>query len=137
MTHINPVVGEAEFEQMIQSATQPFVFVDFWADWCGPCRLVHPMLEKIHNDPAFQDKVKIVQADIDESDNRPLALKYKIMSIPNMLLFGNVNGRKELIARRIGVSPEPVFRDWLVRVMEEYTKKQSTETANTELPSAV
>ena len=73
-------VTEATFETEVLQSGEP-VLVDFWAEWCGPCHAVSPVLEKI----ADERNLKLVKVNIDE--NQDLAIRYGIQSIPNMVLF--------------------------------------------------
>jgi thioredoxin 1 len=89
------VVTEANFdEEVLQSGER--VLVDFWAEWCGPCHAVSPVLEKI----ADERKLKLVKVNIDE--NQQLALRYGIQSIPNMILFENGEPK----AAAVGAQPK-------------------------------
>jgi len=73
-------VTDTTFETEVLQAGEP-VLVDFWAEWCGPCHAVAPVLERI----AEERKLKLVKVNIDE--NQDLAMRYGIQSIPNMILF--------------------------------------------------
>jgi len=73
-------VTESTFEQEVLQSETP-VLVDFWAEWCGPCHAVAPVLEKI----ADERQLKLVKVNIDE--NQDLAMRYGVQSIPNMMLF--------------------------------------------------
>ena len=81
-------ITSADFEKTITD--NEIVFVDFWATWCGPCRMLAPILEELSGQ---HPELKIVKVDVDE--NRELALRYGIESIPTLLVFkgGQVAGR--------------------------------------------
>ena len=88
-------VTEATFEaEVLQSGE--LVLVDFWAEWCGPCHAVSPVLDKI----AEERNIKLVKVNIDE--NQSLALRYGVQSIPNMILFENGEPK----AQAIGAQPK-------------------------------
>ena len=76
---------EETFESEVLKSDKP-VLVDFWATWCGPCKMLAPVLEKV---AAEEDKVKVVKVDVDENPN--IAEKYNVMSIPTMILFEGGN----------------------------------------------
>ena len=75
-------VTDKSFEDSVLKAEQP-VLVDFWAAWCGPCRMIAPIVEQIHGE--LGDKVKVVKMDIDENPSTPMSLG--IMSIPTVIIF--------------------------------------------------
>jgi thioredoxin 1 len=75
-------ISNDNFEKEVINSDLP-VLVDFWADWCGPCRIVAPVLEEISNQ--YADKFKVAKVDVDE--NPELASDYGIRSIPTMILF--------------------------------------------------
>ena len=72
-----------QFEEILQN--NQFVFVDFYADWCGPCKMMAPIVEQF--DEATKGEVKVVKIDVDE--NQDLSALYKITSIPTLMLFKN------------------------------------------------
>ena len=97
-------VSDANFEAEVLKANGPVV-VDFWAEWCGPCRMIAPALEEIAT--ALGDKVKIVKLNVDE--NPATASKYGIMSIPTLMIFKN----GELASRQVGAAPKQKLEQWI------------------------
>jgi thioredoxin 1 len=93
-------VTTADFDSVVLKSTTP-VLVDFWAEWCGPCRAVGPILEEISNEHGA--KIKIVKLNTDEE--QAIAMKYGISSIPTMNVF--VNG--EVVKTIVGAKPKPAL----------------------------
>ena len=93
-------VTEQTFDQEVLQSEQP-VLVDFWAEWCGPCHAVAPVLDKIAEER--QGQLKLVKVNIDENQN--LAIKYGIQSIPAIVLFKD----GEPAAAAIGAQPKPAL----------------------------
>ncbi len=90
-------VTEETFEQEVIQANLP-VLVDFWAEWCGPCRMVAPIVEELAGE--YAGRVKVTKVDVD--DNQRLAMRYNIMSIPTLGVFKG----GELIERIVGYMPK-------------------------------
>jgi thioredoxin 1 len=97
-------VSDASFESDVLKSAEPVV-VDFWAEWCGPCRMIGPALEEIAGQ--LGDKVKIVKLNVDE--NPKTAGQYGIMSIPTLMLFKN--GKE--VARQVGAAPKQKLHQWI------------------------
>ena len=97
-------VSDADFESQVLKSAEPVV-VDFWAEWCGPCRMIAPALEEIAG--TMNGKVKIVKLNVDE--NPATAAKYGIMSIPTLMLFKG----GELASRQVGAAPKQKLEQWI------------------------
>jgi thioredoxin 1 len=101
-------VSDATFETEVLKASEPVV-VDFWAEWCGPCRMIAPALEEIAG--AMGRKVKVVKLNVDE--NPATASKYEIMSIPTLMIFKN----GQLASRQVGAAPKQKLAAWISAAM--------------------
>lgn len=88
-------VNDSNFEEEVIKSEMP-VIVDFWAAWCGPCRMVAPVMEEIANDNV--GKVKVTKLNVD--DNRETASKYRVMSIPTIILFKNGEVANQVVGAR-------------------------------------
>lgn len=97
-------VSDANFESEVIKASGPVV-VDFWAEWCGPCRMIAPALDEIAS--AMGEKVKIVKLNVDE--NPQTASKYGIMSIPTLMIFKG----GQIASRQIGAAPKQKLQQWI------------------------
>ena len=98
-------VSDADFEAQVLKSTEPVV-VDFWAEWCGPCRMIAPALEEIAAG-ALSGKVKIDKLNVDE--NPKTAAKYNVMSIPTLMVFKN----GEMASRQVGAAPKAKLEQWI------------------------
>ncbi len=92
---VSDVTDETFETEVLESETA--VLVDFWAPWCGPCRVVSPILEEINSE---RDDLRVVKLNVD--DNQVTAVRYEVLSIPTMILFKN----GELVKKVIGAQPK-------------------------------
>ena len=97
-------VSDSDFESQVLKSAGPVV-VDFWAEWCGPCRQIAPALEEIAG--SLNGRVKIVKLNVDE--NPQTASKYGVMSIPTLMLFKN----GEMTSRQVGAAPKQKLEQWI------------------------
>ncbi|MDD4601325.1 Thioredoxin [bioreactor metagenome] len=89
------IQNENEFNEKVLSASQA-VLVDFWAPWCGPCKMVGPEVEALAND--YADKAVVVKVNVDEQ--KSLASKYNVMSIPTLIVFKDGQEAKRIVGFR-------------------------------------
>ena len=101
------ILTDANFETEVLQSEKP-VLVDFWASWCGPCRILGPIIEEIANE--YSDKVKIAKCNVD--DNPELANKYQIISIPILKIFKN----GKIVEESVGVKP----KEFIVKMLKKY-----------------
>ena len=110
-------VNETDFDSTVIRSETP-VFVDFYADWCGPCNMVAPTIDALSEE--YEGKVKFVKINID--DNQQLAMKYDIMSIPTSMLFENGAVKDSLI----GAYPASAYRQRIDQALG--TRRAETNT---------
>jgi thioredoxin 1 len=97
-------VSDDDFETQVLKAELP-VLVDFWAPWCGPCRMLGPIIEDLSKD--YEGQVVFAKMNTDENPGTPG--QYGIMSIPSLLLFKD----GELVSRAVGMRPKPALKQWI------------------------
>jgi thioredoxin 1 len=101
-------VTDASFQTDVLGSDKP-VLVDFWAEWCGPCRMIAPALEEISNE--LGEQVTVVKLNIDDNPDAPA--KYGVRGIPTMILFKN----GAPAATKVGAAPKTQLQSWLEQVL--------------------
>lgn len=101
-------ITDATFEEIVLKSDKP-VLVDFWAAWCGPCRMVGPIIDEISND--YDGKAIVGKLDVDA--NQDYAAKFGVRNIPTVLLFD----KGELVGRQVGVAPKKAYSDAIDAVL--------------------
>ncbi len=104
MSHNTVPVSDATFESEVLESTEP-VLVDFWAEWCGPCKMIAPALEDIATE--FKGRVRVAKVNIDENPQAPNT--YGVRGIPTLILFKD--GKPA--ATKVGAAPKSALRDWV------------------------
>lgn len=97
-------ITDATFEDVVLKSTKP-VMVDFWAAWCGPCRMVAPIIDDLYKE--YEGKAVIGKVDVDA--NQEFAAKYGVRNIPTVLVFQN----GEVVGRQVGVAPRDTYANAL------------------------
>ena len=107
---IQPIhVTDDEFENQVMQSDLPTI-VDFWAPWCGPCKMVAPTLDKLAKE--YSGKLKITKVNTDE--NQDWATKFSVQGIPTMLFISD----GKVVHRQVGALPEPMLRDVVDQFLE-------------------
>jgi len=104
MSELTKAVSDDSFQQDVLEA-KGAVLVDFWAEWCGPCRMVAPILDEIAQE--YQGKLTIAKVNIDENPETPSA--YAVRGIPTMILFQD--GKP--VDTKVGAMPKSQMKDWI------------------------
>jgi len=86
------------------------VFVDFWAEWCGPCRMVSPVVEELSDE--FKGKINFVKVNVDEANE--LASKYNVFSIPTLAIFN----KGQLVSQQVGAASKESYKNMINKALE-------------------
>ena len=97
-------ITDVNFEEVVLKSSQP-VLVDFWAEWCGPCRMLGPIIEELSSD--YDGKAVIGKVDVDS--NQQYAAQFGVRNIPTVLIFKD----GQLVNRQVGVSQKNVYADYI------------------------
>lgn len=116
-------VTDAAFDEAILQSELPVV-VDFWAPWCGPCKMVGPILEQIADDYSG----KLIVAKVNTDENPEWAMKFGVQGIPTMLFVSDGN----VLHQQVGAVPEPFLREIVDTFLETAQSEETTETAQSE-----
>ena len=107
---INKISDPKSWEIDVVNSPVP-VFVDFWAEWCGPCRMVGPVIGELSGD--YDDgKIKFVKVNVDEAN--ALASKYNVFSIPTLMIFN----KGEVIAQQVGAASKETYKNMIDKAIE-------------------
>jgi thioredoxin 1 len=109
-------VTDAEFENKVIQSDIPVV-VDFWAPWCGPCKMVAPTLDKLAKEQAG----KILIAKVNTDENPDWATRYGVQGIPTMLLFS----AGKIVHRQVGALPEPMLRELVTQFLAVLAEQEN------------
>ena len=107
---ITQVTDSKIWETDVISSDKP-VFVDFWAEWCGPCRMVGPVVEELAGD--YEGRVNFVKVNVDQAGE--LASKYNVFSIPTLILLY----KGEVIAQQVGAGSKETYQNMIDRALEK------------------
>ena len=95
------IATNTSFDSLLED--QKLVIVDFWATWCGPCRMLSPLLDEVEEE--MSDKITVVKVNVDDADE--IAMRYRIMSIPTLLFFKN----GQIVDKTVGAMPKSTLVD--------------------------
>lgn len=101
-------ITDSTFENLVLKSNKP-VMVDFWAEWCGPCRMVGPIVEQISDE--YKGRAVVGKVDVD--NNQKYASEYGVRNIPTVLLFKN----GEIVGRQVGVAPKSKYTEALDSIL--------------------
>ena len=107
---VRAVSDTKTWETDVMGSAMP-VFVDFWAEWCGPCRMVSPVVEELSSE--YDGKVNFVKVNVDEANE--LASKYNVFSIPTLALFN----KGQIVAQQVGAASKESYKNMIDQALEK------------------
>jgi len=107
---VKEVSDTKSWETGVMSSSKP-VFVDFWAEWCGPCRMVSPVVEELSEE--YGEKVDFVKVNVDQANE--VASKYNVFSIPTLALFS----KGKIVAQQVGAASKESYKNMIDRALEK------------------
>lgn len=116
-------ITDANFEAEVLQSQLP-VLVDFWAVWCGPCRMIEPVIKELAEE--YDGKLKVGKLDVDT--NPKTAIEYGVRSIPTLLFYAN----GKLVDRIVGAAPKAMIKEKITEVLRNFSAKAEEENAESE-----
>ena len=107
---VKQVSDRKSWETDVMGSSMP-VFVDFWAEWCGPCRMVSPVIEELSEE--YSGKVDFIKVNVDEANE--LASKYNVFSIPTLAIFN----KGQIVAQQVGAASKESYKNMIERTLEK------------------
>jgi thioredoxin 1 len=107
---IKQISDTKSWETDVMSSATP-VFVDFWAEWCGPCRMVSPVVEELAEE--YNGKVDFVKVNVDEANE--IASKYNVFSIPTLAIFN----KGQIVAQQVGAASKESYKNMIEKALEK------------------
>jgi thioredoxin 1 len=107
---VKEVSDTKSWETDVMSSSMP-VFVDFWAEWCGPCRMVSPVVEELSEE--YGEKVDFVKVNVDQANE--LASKYNVFSIPTLAIFN----KGQIVAQQVGAASKESYKNMIDKALEK------------------
>jgi thioredoxin len=107
---LKQVSDTKSWETDVMSSSKP-VFVDFWAEWCGPCRMVSPVVEELAEE--YNDKVDFVKVNVDKANE--IASKYNVFSIPTLAIFN----KGQIVAQQVGAASKESYKNMIEKALEK------------------
>lgn len=112
MSEAQHIKGQDEFDKEVVKSKVP-VLVDFFAEWCGPCQMAAPIMDKLAGE--YEGKAKVVKVDVDAPENRPIAMAHQVMSIPTVMVYAD----GEIANKQIGFIGEDGYRQLIDNELSE------------------